>query len=355
MAHACLSADGLTLYFASDMPGGFGGSDLYAVHREKRGRWGKPYNLGAGVITAGDEFFPFYDETARRLFFASDTYPGIGGLDVFVAELSDSGFSAPKNLGAPINTLFDDFGFVLDASGEGGYFSSNREGNDDLYSFSIQAPIVFSKQLRGVVQNKNGVPLADATVLILNALGEQLAEVHTDQAGKYRCELAADTKELKLSISKPGFLPAETLLKLDYQDEQIRADVKLERDPCDFLYNAESPVFMVYFDFNARATADTHRLDSISECLRTNPNIKMELSGYTDPKGSKVYNQRLSRGRVDFVKNYLLSKGVKPEQIDRTQPMGEQNLLVPEQQGENYKQKYRRNRRVEINIKGATQ
>jgi len=140
--HPALSPDGKDLYFASDMPGGFGGMDLYVSHRilDANGNpsWGKPVNLGSGVNTPGYEVFPFMDREGN-LWFASDGIPGLGGLDIFFAGKSKDGFAKPVNPGYPMNTRFDDFGYITDSAGENGYFSSNRNNsgkNDDIYSIA---------------------------------------------------------------------------------------------------------------------------------------------------------------------------------------------------------------------------
>lgn len=136
VAHPALTPDGQRLYFSSDMPGGFGGKDLY-FSEKINGQWGPPVNLGPTINTEGDELYPFYQD--KRLYFASDGQVGLGGLDIFhVKELENSDWSEAENLGAPINSRSDDFGLIIISQGNFGYFSSNRPGGmgaDDIYSF----------------------------------------------------------------------------------------------------------------------------------------------------------------------------------------------------------------------------
>ena len=163
VAHPTLSADGNTLYFASDMPGGFGGMDLYKSSKES-GRWGPPMNLGPVLNTEGHELFPNVDHNTGRIYFASDGLIGLGGLDVFYTEdRGNEDWTTPENLGFPINTISDDFGLIFEEDGRTGYFTSDRIGGiggDDVYSFKkIAVPMeVF------VFDAKTGEPLEGATV-----------------------------------------------------------------------------------------------------------------------------------------------------------------------------------------------
>jgi outer membrane protein OmpA-like peptidoglycan-associated protein/tetratricopeptide (TPR) repeat protein len=137
VGHPCLTSDGRKMYFASDMPGGFGGVDLYVISKNNSGVWENPINLGSMINTEGDEMFPFYEETNNILFFSSDGRFGLGGLDVFYSQVSNSIFGEAKNAGSPINGQFNDYAFVSDNKLSAGYFSSDRDGTDGLYSVSI--------------------------------------------------------------------------------------------------------------------------------------------------------------------------------------------------------------------------
>jgi hypothetical protein len=133
--HSCLTSDGKTLYFDSDMPGGFGKSDLYRMVKDGKGAWGKPENLGDKVNTEGDEIYPFYKENGRILFFSSDGHYGLGGFDIFIYALNDSGFGKVYNAGFPLNTRYDDFALIADPVATKGYFSSNREEGKKKHTF----------------------------------------------------------------------------------------------------------------------------------------------------------------------------------------------------------------------------
>lgn len=143
VGHPCLLSDGSKMYFASNMPGGFGGVDIYRIAKDEKGVWGNPENLGALINTEGDELFPFYEETNNILFFASDGRFGLGGLDIFYCNASNTSFGAPINAGSPLNSQFNDFAAITDSKLTSGYFSSDREGTDDMYSMDILKSIIF--------------------------------------------------------------------------------------------------------------------------------------------------------------------------------------------------------------------
>ena len=165
--HPALTADGNTLYFSSDMPGGKGGVDIYKTIRGIDGNWTKPENLGDKINTEGNEVFPFIHESGL-FFFSSDGRPGLGGLDVFATEIKNNNINKVINVGSPINSSKDDFTMVLDAEKKKGYFASNREGgkgDDDIYSFDLLKPFVFGKTIKGTAKDKEGNILANICII----------------------------------------------------------------------------------------------------------------------------------------------------------------------------------------------
>ncbi len=179
VGHPTISADGRWLYFASNKPGGFGGVDLYKAEIFDKGRFGKPINLGKKINTEGDELFPFIHPKNEMLFFASNGRGGLGGLDIFLAQINkeDQSFRRVSNLGTPVNSNADDFGLILNEDQSKGYFSSNRvggKGSDDIYSFSLEKPFSFGKIIKGIVRNQSGEILTGATVVLFDLItGEQ--------------------------------------------------------------------------------------------------------------------------------------------------------------------------------------
>ncbi|MGB3779084.1 MAG: carboxypeptidase regulatory-like domain-containing protein [Tunicatimonas sp.] len=186
-----MSADGQTLYFTSDAPGGSGGTDLYACEYQQ-GQWGTPRNLGQPINTAGDEMFPFVHSDGS-LYFASRGHQGLGGLDIFRVATPDD---EPQNLGYPVNSSLDDFALVLDSAGRHGFFSSNREGggaDDNLYAVVISKPAVLLVQGR-VTDEETGEPLSDVTVTIRDSTGAVVKDTTTDDEGRYEFEVAPDSE-----------------------------------------------------------------------------------------------------------------------------------------------------------------
>ncbi|RYC70282.1 OmpA family protein [Spirosoma sordidisoli] len=203
VGHPAFSPDNTKLYFVSDMPGGFGGTDIYVVEfNPSSGEWGTPVNMGKEINTEGNEMFPFADE-GGNLYFSSDGHEGLGGLDVFYAELRDGvAYKGVQNAGAPINSEKDDFGFITDRTRTSGYFSSNRKkgvSDDDIYAFRRTC-----KQLNILVFDaKTGSPLENADVRILrNGVNQDLRITNIEG----RTDLCIDTNtEYEFKAIKEGF------------------------------------------------------------------------------------------------------------------------------------------------------
>jgi len=201
-AHPNFSKDGKSLYFSSDLPGGFGGADLYVSHLEN-GKWGNPVNLGDKVNTAGDEMFPFTSD--GKLYFSSDGHGGFGGLDIFVAIDQNGIFTNTNNFGFPINSPADDFAFIINEEGRKGLFSSNRKGglgNDDIYNFTVRYFWVAGQ----VIELEEGYPIPDVEVTLLDSLGVQLNQTFTDSVGGFRLDIPLDT-DYSIKVRKEGFSP----------------------------------------------------------------------------------------------------------------------------------------------------
>lgn len=188
VGHPAISADGKWFFFVSDMPGGYGGTDIYMC-QDMGGQWGEPRNLGPGVNTSRNELFPFVANDGT-LYFSSTGLPGLGGLDVFAAKRSPNGdFSFSVNVGAPVNGPKDDFAFVIDKTNAAGYFSSDRpggSGGDDIYAFQMHYPLEQRFLCTGtVIDDENAQPQADAEVALLNNEGAVVENTRSDAEGRY--------------------------------------------------------------------------------------------------------------------------------------------------------------------------
>ena len=237
VGHASLSADGNTLYFASDMEGGKGGVDIYMAEKKSDGSWGDAKNVEA-INTEGNEMFPFIHQDGL-LFFSSDGHVGLGGLDVFVTKIKeDGGYSKIKNAGFPVNGEQDDFSFILDQNQKMGYFSSNREGgkgDDDLYSFKMLKPFTFGKTLKGTTKDKQGGIVPGATVVLKDNEGNEVGTVTTDENGNYTFTVEPD-KDFVLGGTKDKYFDGEQEATSKTEDDVIVADLILEKDPGLSLY-----------------------------------------------------------------------------------------------------------------------
>ncbi len=238
VGHAALSADGNTLYFSSDMPGGKGGVDIYMAEKNSDGTWGDAKNMGETINTEGNEMFPFIHKEGL-LFFASDGHVGLGGLDVFVVQLKKDGkLSKVKNVGYPINGEKDDFAFIIDQNMENGYFSSNRgegKGDDDIFSFKMTKPFTFGKTLKGVTKDKKGNILAGAQVVLKDAEGNEVETITTDEDGTYEFSVPAD-KDWTLAGTKEKYFDGDNTASTATDEEVVVADLVLEKDPGLSLY-----------------------------------------------------------------------------------------------------------------------
>ncbi len=213
VAHATLNPDGTVMYFASDMPGGQGGVDIYRSTRVKKGLWSEPINVGPPINTSGDELFPFIHESGV-LAFASNGHLGLGGLDLFSAWVEDGPDALVLNFGAPVNSSADDFGMIFNQSLSSGYFSSNRKGGkggDDIYAFDMNG---LSKQRRvaGVVKGTGGQPLHNADVEIITADDNQIERMSTDESGEFDM-LLEDQDDMTLKVTKEGY--KQDIIELD--------------------------------------------------------------------------------------------------------------------------------------------
>lgn len=279
VGHATLTPNGKTMYFASDMPGGFGGVDIYKSEMTADGSWSKPENLGAVVNSEGDEMFPFIHPESNILFYASDGKPGLGGLDVFVALIDADVVVEIKNLGTPINSSYDDFALILDADQQYGYFSSNRiggKGDDDIYSFSVEKPLVFGKTIAGVVKDKSLQILPGTKVVLLYDSGSEIASTVVGDDGAYSFLVDADKKYTVMG-SKDDYFNDKKIISTSGDDLEYNSDLILEKDPGFFL------------DGIVKDNSNSELLDGVAIIL------------YDKVSGEEVYNSKTSNGKFMFV------------------------------------------------------
>ena len=310
-AHPALSPDGLTLYFVSDMKGGYGGKDIYYVTREKTtSPWSKPKNAGPDINTSGDEVFP-YVRSDGTLYFASDGHIGMGGLDIFKAKQQPDGTWVVQNLKSPINSFADDFGIVFQNETEAGIFSSTRKGksNDDLYSFEMP-PLKFS--LTGLVKDeKTGVAISASMVQMIASDGTNL-QAETGTGGDFKFVLKPAVDYIFLA-SKRGYLNGKEKETTKGQDKSREFMVTI------LLTAIDKPIELpnIFYDFDKwdLRPESMVTLDKLVETLNDNPNVTIELMSHTDARNTEEYNLILSQKRAQSVVDYLVSKGIELERL----------------------------------------
>lgn len=324
VAHPSLSEDEKTLYFASDMPGGKGLSDLYKVSLSEDG-FGSPVNLGDKINTEGRETFPFVS-SENILYFASDGHVGLGGLDVFLSEINEDGaMSETYNLGRPINSTKDDFSFIINITSGVGYFASNREGGkgfDDIYGFKRTETIDLScdQIVNGVVLDKNSKePIGEATVILLDGENKTLAEVISASNGAFSFPLECD-KQYSARATKEGYSTAEKAF-VSTSENELELDLTLDMEkgkdldvtPIEVGSDLTKVLNLnpIYFDFdryNIRPDAAIE-LQKVIAVLKEYPNMKIDVRSHTDSRGRDSYNLSLSKKRNASTIEYIITAG----------------------------------------------
>ncbi len=317
-AHPFVSPDGKRLYFSSDRPGGYGGADIYYAEILSRGGLSYPVNAGPVVNTEGNEMFPFVNEEGK-LFFSSDGHLGYGLLDIFATINSPNGeFVDVINLGKPLNSPSDDFGFFAREGGVTGYFTSNREGGpggDDIYEF-VYTP---SLSVEGTVYDAiNDKPLEGVIVTLHDqSTGEPISNYLTGKTGYFVMPVDRNTNYMLEAVrsTHPTANEFFTTAKVKRSERMIRQDIRME-PVMDVKVLADLDV--IYFDFNKsdiRPDAAIE-LDKVVKLMtETYPNMVIRLESHTDPVGSHRYNDDLSERRAASTYWYLISKGVPKERI----------------------------------------
>ena len=335
VAHPALSPDEKTLYFASDMPGGFGASDLYKVAILPNGVYGTPENLGASINTLNRETFPFVS-ARNELFFASDGHKGFGGLDVFVANYANNtDFLAPQNVGEPINSRMDDFGFIINSDTRTGFFTSNRAdgaGADDIYSFQELIPLPCKISIEGILQSdNNSAVLSNSEVILLDENQIQRDKTTSDQEGKYHF-LVDCNRKYEILIQKKGFVATKTSFETTHLQHTLIQNIVLQKEIPVFKIGDDIgkkiSILPIYFDVgksNIRKQA-AQELTKIKSVLEEYPTMILEIRSHTDSRDTAENNQILSTKRAESTVNWFIENGINPNRIS-SKGFGESQLL----------------------------
>ena len=305
VAHPSVSRDGEKIYFVSNRPGGSGGNDIWMAKRASEGKWEQPQNLGPEINTPGNEMFPFIRDNGE-LYFASDSHPGLGGLDIFRATPLEANHWKIENMGAPINSTGDDFAISFYPGEEKGLFTSNREGSrgDDIYSFILPPK---SYNVEGKLYNKETNELVDGASVKLIGTDGTMLRLKSENAG-FTFKLKPGVEYLVTAFKK-GFLNAKASLSTVGMDLGKSFSVRMELTPVDQPINVDN----IFYDLNKwdLLPESMAALDSLVSLLKLNPTVAIELMSHTDCRGNDADNITLSQKRAQSVVDYLVSKSIE--------------------------------------------
>ncbi|QLC66376.1 OmpA family protein [Flavobacterium sp. LPB0248] len=321
-AHPALSADEKTMYFASDMPGTYGQSDIYKVSIDN-GKFGKPVNLGPVINTEGKETFP-YVTSNNEIYFASDGHPGLGGLDIFVGKLDEDGVSNIQNLGSDINSPQDDFAYVIDVNSRKGFFSSNKtggKGSDDIYKFEETKSIVCVQELNGIVTSlatKEILPYAKLSLYDANHM--LVSTSISDSNGNYG--FAVDCgKGYIIRAEKEKYVTKEEMVSVLKESGKTYLPIALENSECQVAIGDDLGkcfgITNIYFDLDKSNIRQEAALDleKILDVLNQYPSMKLDIRSHTDSRASYKYNESLSDRRAKSTVEWLIKNGVAPNRL----------------------------------------
>ena len=349
-----LSADGNTLYFISDRPGGIGNRDIWMSYKSPDGEWGKPVNLGNKINTGADEVSPFIHSNGQTLYFSSVGYPGFGGYDLFKSEKLHGEWTTPENLGYPVNTNEDQVSLFVTASGKKAYYSLDQYTEDGypisrIYTFDIPVEISVTNKsyyVKGRVTDKqSGDPLRSRLELWDIARDEWISYTFSDSiTGEYYMVLT-EGSEYAFYINKKGYM-------LETRNFTVEKGLEIESLVIDFelariIEGEHSVLNNIFFDLDSYALKEKSytELNRVSDFLESNPGIRVEISGHTDDTGSQDYNLNLSNKRAETVYNYLIEKGLSTEKLTY-KGYGQTQPAYPNDSEENRS----KNRRIEFSI-----
>ncbi|MBC7389131.1 MAG: PD40 domain-containing protein [Opitutaceae bacterium] len=354
-SHPSLSADGRTLYFASDRIGGLGKEDIWVTKLDSNDNWMKPINLGPSINTPESDFTPFIHANGKSLYFASRGYPGMGGSDLFMSEFSgDSAWSSPKNLGYPLNTFADEMGFTLSSDFSTGYFSkdvinSQRRYTSTLYSFNVPPELkgnVSCIYIKGKVFDADTkLPLKGRIELINLPKDKTEQSVFSDAQNGEFLLVIPDRSNYGLFVTSKGYLYQS--LNFNTTDDKMLSveDFSIYLKP--IKVNSTAALRNIFFEtakYDLNQTSETE-LNKLAKLIKEN-NLKIEVSGHTDIVGNIQDNQILSEKRAKAVFDYLADKkeinkkDLSFKGYGSSKPIGDNKTDEGKQQ----------NRRIEIKI-----
>ncbi|WP_199269619.1 OmpA family protein [Formosa sp. L2A11] len=356
IGHATLSTDEQTLYYVSDMEGSIGGSDIWYSEKQADGSWGEPINAGNAINGSKNEMFPNIAPNGT-LYFSSNSFVGLGGLDIFKAEGSRDTWTNLENLKYPVNSGGDDFAYVINYEKEKkskGFFSSNRSGGigkDDIYSFNYEIPelvvVLEGITYEGETTEKQ---LSDVKVSLFSKDRELIAQKTSGYEGDFSFTVTPGS-EFKILSQKQKFYSDSLTVNTttDIKNDTIR--VALHLKPL-FEVGKKFVLDGIYYNFdkyNIRTDAQVV-LNEMIRIMRDNPSLKIELSAHTDSRGADDYNMDLSQKRAQSAVDYLVSKGIARDRME-AKGYGETQLVNDCSNGVKCSRElHQKNRRTEVKV-----
>nr|WP_315197411.1 OmpA family protein [uncultured Flavobacterium sp.] len=326
VAHPSLSPDEKTLYFISDMPGGLGESDIYKVSINSDGSYGNPVNLGNVINTPGKETFPFVSDE-NEIYFASDTHPGLGGLDVFVSKINPDGtFDEVQNVGADVNSPQDDFAYLINTKNRIGFFSSNRNGGkgyDDIYQFletkrlKTKCKPELSGTISELVLNQM---ISNAKMTLYDGQHKAISTTESDQNGQYSFAIES-TGTYSVRAEKEDYATTEKTVAIKEDDCKAQLDLAFEKALCKVAVGDDLGkcfgIKWIYFDLDKSDIRPEATLDlaKILDVMGQYPNMKIDIRSYTDSRASAKYNEGLSQRRAKSTKEWLIKNGINTNRL----------------------------------------
>ena len=303
-----VSKDGKTLYFTSNMPGGKGDTDIWKVAITDNTTYGIPENLGSRVNTEGKEQFAFITDN-DVLYFSSSAKQGLGGLDVFSVDLKSN--DAAKNLGKPVNSEKDDFAFSFNTTKNQGFFSSNRSGNDDIYTAD---PLCSVAATAVVTNNKTGKPIQNARVAILDDKKNTIQTKYSASNGEVEYIVECNTS-YSLQVAQDGF---ESAVFEIAKTKSGAVTINAGLNPIDIIVTEKEIILKeINFEYNkANITQEgAFELDKLIQVMNSNQKLIILVKAHTDNRGSDGYNMELSNKRAQSTVQYVVSKGISENRI----------------------------------------
>ena len=321
VGHPSLSTDGKTMYFVSDMPGGFGGTDIYKTTLVD-GAWTTPENLGPVINTPGNEMFPYIHDDGS-LYFSSNAHNSMGGLDVFITYFTGEKWAQPENLNYPINSSGDDFAFTINPETRLGFVSSSRAGNDAIYKFKKNDPTF---RLFGIAKKKDSdETVAGVTVQIINEETGDVIDQISGEDGTFNLQLELESDYLLICTKEGCFARTDKLSTKGLRfSEDFYADFLVQ----EIVVGKPIVLENIYYDFDKYHIREDAalELEKLVKLLVDNPQLEIELGSHTDSRGSDRYNRILSDKRAKSVVDYLVKRGIEASRLT-WKGYGKSNLI----------------------------